>query len=110
MKPLELQVKIESLNYFQIIQYLFENKYLIKEYFCNYCKRSCFFCEFIYKVLILTHSDALIPRTIIIKNIQVFEKLFFRKLEFILQINFQDYFILHSKKPTRMHYKLYVTQ
>ncbi|KAG0439817.1 hypothetical protein DMUE_2172 [Dictyocoela muelleri] len=42
MNPLELQEKIESLNDFQIFQYLFDNKYLMKEYFCYYCKRSCF--------------------------------------------------------------------
>ncbi|KAG0439930.1 hypothetical protein DMUE_2109 [Dictyocoela muelleri] len=43
MEHLEFQEKIKFLIIFQIIKYLFGNKYLYKKYFCYYCKRSCFF-------------------------------------------------------------------
>ncbi|KAG0437724.1 hypothetical protein DMUE_3528 [Dictyocoela muelleri] len=41
MKPIELQQKIEKMNNLEFVNFLFDNNYLNKEYFCLKCNHSC---------------------------------------------------------------------
>lgn len=43
MKPIDLQQKIEKMNYIEPIYFIFDNNYLHKEYFCLKCNLSWLF-------------------------------------------------------------------
>ncbi|KAG0420036.1 hypothetical protein EQH57_0322 [Dictyocoela roeselum] len=90
MKPVDFFKKIENLNDTKLLNYLIEDKFIKKEYFCDSCKRSCFLRKYTRSI------DSFAWRCLNSKCLQYKKYISLRKNSFYEDFNlsFRDIFLI----------------